>query len=70
MAMKTFVVDDHTRLQMGDTAWCDQVLVSLLRKGHKIQLSEVNSYKEPLVRDAAEMARVDALLNEAGIPII
>lgn len=69
MATKTFVVDDHTRLQMGDTAWCDQVLVSLLRKGHKIQLSEVDPYSEPLVRDDDEMARVDALLAEAAVPL-
>lgn len=69
MAMKTFVVDDTTRLQMGETAWCDAVLVSLLRKGHKIQLSEVNPYSEPLVRGDDEMARVDALLAEAGIPL-
>lgn len=69
MAMKIFVVDDTTRLQMGDTARCDAVLVSLLRKGHKIQLSEVNPYSEPLVRGDDEIARVYALLTEAGISL-
>ncbi len=63
--IKVYTVDGSTRLHLPSSAWANQVLTSLMNKGHDIQ--EGGDAPIPDDRSPEELARRDALLEETGL---
>lgn len=57
---------EPTRLNLVPTAWGNRVLFLLGNAGYDVSLLTEQSYW-PDLRDAAELARRDALLDEIGV---
>lgn len=64
--VSVWIVDNSTRMKLPGTAWGNAVVESLTEKGHTVVLT--NQDHESVVRSEAEMAAVDALLEEAAAP--
>lgn len=59
-----YLVDKTTRILLPDSAWAFSLREKLSQKGRSIQA--LGPEPEGLVRDEAEMERVNAILDEFG----
>jgi hypothetical protein len=60
---RVYLVDESTRVILPESQWARDVLAELVRQGHAVQATDQST----CVRDAAELARMDALLDSTGL---
>ena len=64
MALSVYKVDGNTRLVMPSTQWTSSVRAKLTELGHQVEVTDEDP--DLCGRGAAELARRDALLEEAA----
>lgn len=65
MALSVYKVDDITRLILPASDWAESVITVLEELGHRVDLTDEDPYL--CLRDEAELARRDALLESTGL---